>query len=120
MHELAFVESIFNEIEAAREKMGIREKITRVELEVGDLTGAVPRSLEFCFDALKGNTPLAEAELLIRRVPGTLRCLQCEDTGAVDLFPTVCPSCGSADVRITGGDELRIVSIEIDQGEREG
>jgi hydrogenase nickel incorporation protein HypA/HybF len=119
MHELALVESIFKEIETAREKMEISEKITQIELEVGELTGAVPQSLAFCFEALKGNTELQDAELRIRSVQGTFLCLRCKNTGEIELFPMICPSCDSLDMKITGGDELRILSIEIERGDGE-
>ena len=86
--------------------------VRAVTLEIGALSGVVPDSVRFCFDLVTAGTALEGARLEILEPPGAGECRTC---GArftlVDQFP-LCP-CGSADVAITGGRELSIVSVEV-------
>jgi Zn finger protein HypA/HybF involved in hydrogenase expression len=48
-----------------------------VKLRIGRLSGVVPEALQFAFDALKTDSPAAEAELEIEAVPAVCWCPGC-------------------------------------------
>ncbi|MFD0775105.1 hydrogenase maturation nickel metallochaperone HypA [Streptomonospora algeriensis] len=81
-------------------------------LEIGRLSGVVPDAVRFCFDMAAEGTELAGARLDIAEPPGQARCRTCADEFRTDELIALC-SCGSADVEITGGQELRIRSVEV-------
>jgi hydrogenase nickel incorporation protein HypA/HybF len=108
VHELAITESI---VDAVRERVGDTPVLV-VRLEIGALSGVVVESLRFCFDVCTHGTTLQGARLEIVEVPGRARCRDCLRT--VDL-PDLVPlcACGSANVEIVTGSELRIKNVEV-------
>lgn len=66
MHELAITECI---ISAVAERLG-EQKVIRVVVEVGELSGVMPDPIRFCFDLCTKGTTLEDAELEIVRAPG--------------------------------------------------
>lgn len=111
MHELAVTQSI---VEACSERAG-GARVLRVTLEIGTLACIMPDSLRFCYEVAVEGTPLAGSELEIIRIPARSRCRDCGlDREMQDMFCRC--ACGSADLeRPRGGDELRIVSMEIQE-----
>jgi hydrogenase nickel incorporation protein HypA/HybF len=67
VHELALVESLVDLV--AERTVGRR--VVAVHLRVGDWSGVVAEALEFCFDVVIADGPLAGASLVVERVPGT-------------------------------------------------
>lgn len=108
MHELAITESI---VTAVRDRMGTR-RVERVTLLVGCLAGVVPDSIEFCFELCARGTTLEGAALEIIQVDGRGRCRQCGEDFTLSDLVILCP-CGSADVEITAGQELRIKQVQV-------
>jgi Zn finger protein HypA/HybF involved in hydrogenase expression len=47
-------------------------------------------------------------------VPATLLCLDCGVTYTLDRELTGCPSCNGERVKVIGGDEFRLDSIDIE------
>lgn len=108
MHELSVTRSV---VDAIVERMGDAE-IAAVCLEIGALSGVVPDSVRFCFDVVCAGTPLEGARLDIEEPAGRARCRDCAgEFDLPDLLP-LCP-CGSANVDITAGRQLRIKSVEV-------
>ncbi|HLI40214.1 MAG TPA: hydrogenase maturation nickel metallochaperone HypA [Streptosporangiaceae bacterium] len=108
MHELGIAESV---IEAVTERLpGTR--IASISLEVGSLSGIVPDSLQFSFDLAAQGTPLEGARLDISRAAARCRCQACGTEFEPDGAGALCP-CGSAQVAVLTGQELRITSVQV-------
>ena len=108
MHELAITEAV---VEGVSEQVG-DARVTRVVLEIGRLSGVVPDAIRFCFDVCAQGTRLDGATLDIVVVPGRGRCRACRaETALEDALP-LC-SCGSADVELLAGRELRVREVEV-------
>ncbi|HEX3903383.1 MAG TPA: hydrogenase maturation nickel metallochaperone HypA [Polyangia bacterium] len=108
MHELAIVESV---VTAVDERVG-PARVTCVRLQIGQLAGVVPDALRFCFDLCTRGTALEGATLEIDEVDGHGRCRQCGGELAMTTFLDLCP-CGSADLEVLTGNELRIKNVEV-------
>jgi hydrogenase nickel incorporation protein HypA/HybF len=113
MHELAIAESIV-EI-AVRHARGRR--VSRVEVTVGHLRQVVPSALSFAFELVAQNTPVEGAELVLDVIPATGRCRTCGVESRMDGFPLLCRSCGSADMAVVAGEELRVESLDVEEQE---
>jgi hydrogenase nickel incorporation protein HypA/HybF len=112
MHELAITRSLLFQVlqEAKRFAPG---KVMRVKLLIGENSPVVPECVQFYFDQLKKNTPAASAVLEFRRIPLRIRCLRCgREFGSIE---DMCHC--NAGAEITGGDELVIESIVIEEKE---
>jgi hydrogenase nickel incorporation protein HypA/HybF len=113
MHELSIITSLFETLEAqAREHGAVR--ITRVQLRVGPLAGAVPDLLRDAFDMYKNGTIAEGAPLEIIDSPVRIKCRACgAETEPKDLI-LKCPECGSTDVSLCSGTELYLDKIELE------
>jgi hydrogenase nickel incorporation protein HypA/HybF len=108
MHELAITESVVAQV---GEKLP-DAKVAAVTLEIGRLSGVVADSVRFCFDLCTPGTPLEGARLEIIDIPGRGRCRTCtSELDVADLLPEC--GCGSFDIEILGGEELRIRQVEV-------
>jgi len=108
MHELAIAESI---VDAVCEKAAGRT-VHRVTIRIGALTAVVPAAMRFCFDLAVEGTVADGAELAIEQRAGAALCRGCGATVSLVDAILLCP-CGSADLAVTAGRELQIVSMEV-------
>ena len=108
MHELAIAESVVDAV--TRKLPGAR--ITSVHLEIGVLSGVVAESIRFCFGLAPEGTGLEGAALEITEPPARCRCRSCNTEFQPDPPIVLCP-CGSADVAVLGGEELKILSVQV-------
>jgi hydrogenase nickel incorporation protein HypA/HybF len=108
VHELAITESV---VDAIVEKVG-DGPIAAVRLEIGKLSGVVVDSIRFCFEIVANGTGLQDARLDIDEPSGRAYCRECGDEFVLD-DPIMLCACGSADLDILSGQQLRIISVEV-------
>jgi hydrogenase nickel incorporation protein HypA/HybF len=87
-------------------------RVHSVRLEVGALCAVVADSMKFCFDLATQGTVADGARLDLDLRPGVARCRTCRTDFELDDLILLCP-CGSADVEVLAGRELRILSMEV-------
>ncbi|MET9490686.1 hydrogenase maturation nickel metallochaperone HypA [Nocardia sp. NPDC006630] len=110
MHEMAITQSV---VEAVCEHAAGRT-VYSVTIAVGALCAVVPDAMRFCFELATEDTVAAGARLEIELVPGQANCRSCgAEFTLVDLI-LLCP-CGSADLDVTSGRELKIRSMEVSE-----
>ena len=107
MHELAITEGV---VAAVAERVP-QSKVTSVLLEIGALSGVVAESVRFCFDLVTEGTNLEGARLEIIETAGRCHCRACGGDFEPDGPIPVCP-CGSADITVLSGQELKIASVQ--------
>ncbi|MFO8018353.1 MAG: hydrogenase maturation nickel metallochaperone HypA [Promethearchaeia archaeon] len=121
MHEFAFAYNIFQVAESTAKKYNAK-RITKVYLEIGELTLIVPELLKQSFEmATKGS--IAEgAELEIEFTPGKIKCNDCGKVSVVDITKEAkltglqlfsCKHCGSKDSEIIEGKKANVKNISI-------
>jgi len=108
VHELAIAESV---VDTVTERLA-GAKVTCVHLEIGALSGVVADSIRFCFDLATEGTGLAGARLEITEPPAQCRCRACGADFQPDSPILLCP-CGSPDVAVLSGEQLKIVSVQV-------
>jgi hydrogenase nickel incorporation protein HypA/HybF len=116
MHEFAVAQSL---LDLAVKKASARDavRVTGLNLVIGRLASIVDDSVQFYWDMLSAGTICEGAQLHFERLPASLECLDCHGTYTLDRDLEPCPHCGSAQVRVTGGDEFWLESIEIEAPE---
>jgi hydrogenase nickel incorporation protein HypA/HybF len=87
-------------------------RVHSVKLEVGALCAVVPDSMQFCFELAAEGTAADGARLDLNVQPGTARCRTCGSQFRLPDLILLC-SCGSADVEVLTGRELKILSMEV-------
>lgn len=110
MHELSITRSLLGLV---LEKAESRKTI-EVNILVGELSGIVDDCLQLYFKLLSEGTVAQGAQLNIRRESPTCQCLDCQHSWSSNQVPIKCPSCGKNNLRMHGGVELLIESIEVE------
>jgi hydrogenase nickel incorporation protein HypA/HybF len=113
MHEMSITQSLL-EIALRHAERADAQRITRLNMVIGELASVVDDSVQFYWDIISRDTIAAGAELHFERVPGVLRCLACNHTFPLNGRDFTCPACGERQVVAAGGDEFRLESIEIE------
>ena len=108
MHEMALTQSL---VEAVCEHAAGR-RVHSVKLEVGALCAVVPDAMTFCFELATEGTVADGARLDVDILPGAARCRSCGARFELSDPILLCP-CGSADVEVLAGRDLRILSMEV-------
>ena len=113
MHELAITESILN-IVLDEAKAAQANKITKINLVIGELSGVVSDCVQFYFDFLKKDNAAEGATIDFKTVPAQLRCRDCSTSFNPKDSAWVCPSCQGASVEVVSGRDCYVESIEVE------
>ena len=113
MHELGVAGEIL-EVALAEADRHAAKGVTSIRLRVGVLRSIEPGNLSFLFDHLARGTAAEGAFLEIVEEPVRIECGGCGASEA-RTFKYECPRCHGPDVSVTGGDSLRILSIDIEE-----
>ena len=87
--------------------------VRTVRLEIGALAAVELEALRFAFDVVKRGSVAEDALLDIVRVPGSAWCMQCSRSVTIAERTDPCPECGSWQLQVTGGDQMRVRELEL-------
>lgn len=113
MHELSIAMSIV-EICTEEARKAEATKVTRVELEVGSLSGIEVEALEFSWDVAVQNSLVEGSKLTIQKTQAIARCNECKKEFEVDNFYSICPFCENFGYDILKGKELQVKAITVE------
>jgi hydrogenase nickel incorporation protein HypA/HybF len=108
MHELSIANSI---VEICAGRAG-DARVIRVRLEIGQLAAVMPDAVRFCFDVCARNTVLEGAVLEIHEIAGRALCRDCGNEVVLEELVGRC-ACGSANLRVIAGEELKVKEMEL-------
>ncbi len=113
MHEMSLAEGIMQIVEdvAQREHAA---RVKSVVVEIGRLSSVQPEALSFCFEAVSRGGVAEGAEFRLVDVPGAGWCMKCSAEVPMDEVWGSCPQCGSSQVQVTRGTEMRVKELEIE------
>ncbi|SNR68188.1 hydrogenase nickel incorporation protein HypA/HybF [Lutibacter agarilyticus] len=112
MHELSIALGIVKiaEDETAKVKA---EKVTKIELVVGVLSGIELDSLNFVWESAVKDTVLEHALKKIIVVEGRGKCIDCDTEFEMENMYDCCPNCNSNFKGILTGKELKVKALEV-------
>lgn len=113
MHEMSLAEGVLQIIEDAAKAQRF-SRVKTVWLEIGQLAGVEAEAMRFCFGAVVRGSMAQDALLEIIETPGRAWCMQCSDTVQVRALYDVCPQCGSHQLQVTGGNEMRVKELDVE------
>jgi hydrogenase nickel incorporation protein HypA/HybF len=121
MHELSLAQAL---LDLAR-KNAQGKRILSLKVRVGALSGVVADSLAFAFEMISRDTPAEGARLDFELEPVVMVCQKCGQRALTDEWNDLpgnevvyralergC-ACGSQELRIAGGQDFRLVEIEV-------
>lgn len=102
MHEMSYCEGVLEAVE----RRAAGRSVARIGVRIGAVHRVVADAFEQSFQLAAAGGPAAGASTELVVVPVHGRCMDCgQDFGAADPAPA-CPSCGSLEVAVDGGDEV--------------
>ena len=113
MHEMSLCEGVLQVLQEHAGRQGFR-RVKTVWLEIGSLAGVEIEAMRFGFDVVMKGSLADGARLEIIERPGQAWCLPCAKTVAVEQRFDACPECGSYQLQVTDGEEMRIKELEVE------
>lgn len=110
MHELALTERMLELALTAAEQNGA-ERILRINIRLGVLSGVIPSCVEYYFRLQSKGTIAEGAELSMTAESLRIRCRACGQESASDRTLLACPVCGSEDFQLLSGREYYVESL---------
>ena len=114
MHELGIVFQIIKQVEEVAVNNNATE-VKKVTLEIGEVSGVVPKYLLDCWKwAVKNRSEhMKECELQIISLKATSYCEDCEETFDTVTNGKICPKCQKQNTYLITGNEVSIKNIEV-------
>lgn len=113
MHELGIVMHVVKQVEDVALENKV-EKVTKLTLEIGEVSSIVPSLFTDCFEWAKKRTVyLKDAELELIVLEAISYCRDCKETYKTTEFAKKCPHCGGYNTYLVTGNEMNIKDIEV-------
>ncbi len=116
MHEYSLFLSLLKTIEDELKPFN-NPRVTRAVLLIGEFSGIDLDYLKEVIKNFKAGTPLEDVEIIFEREPLKVFCFSCGKEGEPKEKRACCPFCGSFEVKITGGLDLLLKTLEIEDEE---
>ena len=112
MHEMSLAEGMLQLVEDGARR-NAAAAVKAVWLEIGALAHVEVEALRFCFDAVARGTLAEGARLEIVATPGSAWCMPCGERVAIERIGDACPRCGSYQLQVVQGEDMRLREIEV-------
>lgn len=113
MHELSLCRSIADLVAAAAAEAKAAT-VSRITLEIGVAAPVEIEAIRFCLPLCLADGCAAQAEIVIERPPVQMKCRSCGTIFSTTGRLVPCPTCDGTGGEILAGDEMRVLSIEVD------
>ncbi len=110
MHELSIARAL---IELVDQHAPADATVTRVAVRVGPMRGVVEDAMQWAWQAATDDTPYADSALDLEMLRWRLRCPDCGREFEADELFVEC-ECGCGRPTPIGGDELALVSLDVE------
>lgn len=107
MHEASIAASLMRIAERAL-STSTGTRLLRIDVSIGRLKAVEAALVQSCFAFMAEGTRCEGAELSVSEVAVRARCRRCAAEGEIQKYRFVCAACGSTELDVTGGQELRV------------
>lgn len=112
MHEASLALSLVELIEDTVRREGAARAVSAT-VELGALSHVEPGALLFSFTSAASGGAASGATLRVVRPDGRAACMRCGGEVTVSQRGDPCPQCGSHQLLVTAGDQMRLVEVEV-------
>ncbi len=111
MHEMSIAMSIV-EIAEETAREANADKVFKVNVDIGELSGVMSDSVLFCYEACATSEIVAGSELVVNSIEAVASCPSCENSFSPKDRYFLCPGCGGP-AGLLQGEELSVRSVEL-------
>ncbi len=112
MHELSIVTNII-EIAEREVKKAQAQSVSKIELDIGILSGVEMQAFDFAWEQAIPNTPIENARRTVNRLEVIAKCEDCDYQFEAESLYELCPKCESINVKLLQGKEMKVKSLEL-------
>lgn len=113
MHEYSIVQALLVQCEEIAEANDAT-KITKVVVKIGVMSGVEPHLLEVAFNTFKESGVTKGSEFVMNIQPLRIECHDCHKTSELEKMHYCCPHCESIDVTVIDGEDMFLMSLEME------
>lgn len=130
MHELAITKALYDLAISEASQHSV-DSISRLRVQVGALTGIDPSAVIFYLETMSKGSALEGAHVEFDKSMPVAHCRACRHEMIIpvenntdqlafshmwltDYADMVCEQCGQADFELQGGDEFKLLSMDVD------
>ncbi|MEO1938691.1 MAG: hydrogenase maturation nickel metallochaperone HypA [Sulfurimonas sp.] len=113
MHEYSVVQALLEQIEDIAEQNDA-SKVTKIIVKIGVMSGIEAHLLEIAFNTFKEKTICDGAEFVMNIQPLKIRCNSCESESELEKIHYCCQKCQSTDVEVIDGEDMFLMSLEME------
>lgn len=121
MHEVSLVRSLLRQVREIADREALTSvgpiRVRQIHVSVGLLSGVEPLLVEEAFTQLAPAFDLADAALKLDEVGLAATCRDCGEAFSTPELRFECPACRSASIRVTGGDDFRLLDVTLETSE---
>jgi hydrogenase nickel incorporation protein HypA/HybF len=115
MHELAICRALIEQVETiVRDRHA--QRALSIVVRIGPLAGVEPMLLRSAYPLASAGTLAADASLVLEQSSVRVRCLECGAESEVESNRLLCRSCGQWRTEVLTGEELLLMSVELETG----
>lgn len=111
MHELSVCLSLLRQLQSIAAEQRA-QRITRIELGIGPLSGVEPDLLRNAWPIAAAGTIAVDAALVIEETGVVVRCRSCEAETPAKANRLLCGACGDFQTTLVSGDEMILQRVE--------
>ncbi len=112
MHELSIVTSIV-EIAGRETRKAQAKSVSKIELDIGVLSGVEMQAFDFAWEQAVQDTVLAKAARKVNRLAAIAECEDCSHRFEAESLYELCPRCGGINTQLLQGKEMKVKSLEL-------
>lgn len=112
MHEMSLAESV-REIVEDTARRNAATRVSAVRLAIGVLSHVEVEAMRFAFDVVMRGSLAEGARLEVEQPAGGAWCMACSQQVTIAARHDPCPRCGSHQLQVNEGEQMRVLDIEI-------
>jgi len=113
MHEYSIVQSLVDSCEDYV-KENDASQVTKLVVKVGVMSGVEPELLKTAFDTFKEDTVCHNADFIMNIQKVKIFCNICNKEYELQKNEFLCPVCNSSNIKILDGEEMFLMSLELE------
>ena len=113
MHEYSVVQALLEQVETIADANDA-EKVTKIIVKIGVMSGVEPHLLEIAFNTFKEKTICDGAEFVMNIQPVMIWCPECEARSELEVIHYCCPKCESLKIEVVDGEDMYLMTLEME------
>lgn len=110
---MGIMSAMLQSIDQILEEEGNVSHVEKIVMQIGEISGVVPKYIEDCYEAVSYGTDYENTSLEIEIIPGIVECKECKLQFNAVEHDLKCPQCGKEQLTPISGCELMIKEIVV-------